>query len=361
VLVVLVSKDGATWLRDCLRALSTQTYPRLGVIAVDNGSTDGSLDLLRRSLGSARVVSRPDNPGLPAAVQEALSIPAAREADYFLVLHDDVALDPEAIWRMVEVARRIEGVGIVGPKVVDWDDPTILREVGLSTDRFGYPYSPLERDEIDHGQYDRVREVLFVSSAAMLVSRAALERAGPPDERFTSSREDLDFCWRARIAGFRVVMTPLARARHRGATARGERLPSSKRGRSRPRYEAERAGLAAILKNYGLLSLLWVLPLYIIQGLGRAVVWAVSRRFDDVWQSVQAWMWNLVHLPGTLRRRVRAQSVRAVPDRSVRRYMAPTTARLRRWTEAGSSVPRNARAAIARASRTSTRSRNPPR
>ena len=193
MLVVLVSKDGATWLRECLRALSTQTYPRLGVIAVDNGSSDGSLDLLRRSLGPERVLSRPDNPGLAAAVQEALAIPAAREADYFLVLHDDVALDPDAIRRMVEVAHRIEGVGIVGPKVVDWDDPTILREVGLSTDRFGYPYSPLETDEIDHGQYDRVREVLFVSSAAMLVSRAALDRAGPPDERFVSSREDLDF------------------------------------------------------------------------------------------------------------------------------------------------------------------------
>jgi len=338
VLVVLVSKDGAAWLRECLRALSTQTYPRLGVIAVDNGSTDGSLDLLRRSLGPERVVSRPDNPGLPAAVQDALSIPAARGADFFLVLHDDVALDPEAILRMVEVARRIEGVGVVGPKVVDWDDPNILREVGLSTDRFGYPYSPLEEDEIDQGQYDRVREVLFVSSAAMLVSRAALERAGPPDERFASSREDLDFCWRARIAGFRVVMTPLARARHRGATARGERTSSTKGGRDRGRYEAERARLAALLKNYGLLSLLWVLPLYMIQTIGKTVLWAFSRHFDDVWQTVQAWVWNLGHLPGTLRRRVRAQSVRAVPDRSVRRYMAPTTARLRRWTEAGSGV-----------------------
>jgi GT2 family glycosyltransferase len=338
VLVVLVSRDGAAWLRECLRALSTQTYPRLGVIAVDNGSTDGSLDLLRRSLGEERVLSRPDNPGLPAAVQEALAIPAARGADFFLVLHDDAALDPEAIWRMVEVAHRIEGVGIVGPKVVDWDDPTILREVGLSTDRFGYPYSPLEHDEVDHGQYDRVREVLFVSSAAMLVSRAAFERAGPPDERFASSREDLDFCWRARIAGFRVVMTPLARARHRGATARGERPASTKRGRSRVRYEAERAGLAAILKNYGLLSLLWVLPLYAIQGLGKTVLWAVSRRFDDVWQTVEAWLWNIAHLPGTIRRRVRAQSVRTVPDRSVRRYMAPATARMRRWTEAATGV-----------------------
>ena len=346
MLVVLVSKDGATWLRDCLRALSTQTYPRLGVIAVDNGSTDGSLELLRRSLGPERVVSREDNPGLPAAVRTALEVPAAREADYVLVLHDDVALDPEAIRRMVEAAVRIEGVGIVGPKVVDWDDPRILREVGMSTDRFGYTYSPLEQDEMDHGQYERVREVMFVTSAAMLVSRAALERAGPPDERLTTSYEDLDFCWRARMAGFRVVMTPLARARHRGASLRGER-PGA-RGRSRPRYESERASLAALLKNYSILSLLWVLPLYLVQGLGKTVLWAISRRFDDVWQTFAAWGWNLLHLPGTVRRRVRAQSVRTVPDRSVHRYMAPATMRLRRWNETAAGILFGRRRAAAR-------------
>src|SRR5207248_6095597 len=116
VLVVLVVRDGARWLRDCLRGLSQQTYPRLGVIAVDNGSTDGSRELLVRALGENRVIDRPDNPGLPAAVQAALALEAARNADYILIHHDDVALDPDAITRMVETAERIDGVGAVGPK-----------------------------------------------------------------------------------------------------------------------------------------------------------------------------------------------------------------------------------------------------
>src|SRR6185503_13030530 len=111
---------------------------------------------------------------------------------------------------MVEAAERVEGVGVVGPKVLDSEEPRVLSEIGLSTDRFGYPYSPLEEGEIDQGQYDRIREVLYVSSCAMLISRGTLERIGKPDERLSPAQDDLDFCWRAKLAGFRVLMTPKA-------------------------------------------------------------------------------------------------------------------------------------------------------
>jgi GT2 family glycosyltransferase len=335
VLVVLVVRDGQPWLRECLRALGRQTYPRVGVVAVDNGSRDGSDEVLRRALGKERVITLPKNPGLPGSVQAALRLEAAARADYLLILHDDAALEPDAVARLVEAAERIEGVGVVGPKVVDWDDPRILRDVGSSTDRFGYPYSPLEEDELDQGQYDRVREVLFVSSSAMLVSRPALQRVGPPDERLATSHDDLDLCWRMRLAGFRVLMAPSALARHRAATVRGERPGELA---TRGRYHLERATLAALLKNAGLLSLLWLFPMYLVQGFGKVVLWTFSRRFEDVWQLVSAWGWNLLHLPGTIRRRVRAQAVRTAPDRAVGRYMAPLTVRMRRWVDVGRDV-----------------------
>src|SRR3954468_8638258 len=331
VLVVLVVHDGLPWLRECLRSLSRQTHPRLGVVAVDNASTDGSRPLLEQALGANRVIAMSRNIGLPGAVQAGLKVDAAERADYFLILHDDTALDPEAVTRMVEAAERVDGVGVVGPKVLDWEDPRVLREVGQSTDGFGYPYSPLEEDEIDHGQYDRVREVLFVSTAAMLVSHAAWKRAGMLDERLAPYHEDLDFCWRARLAGFRVLMSPQARARHRSAAFRGERRDGARADRQR--LYAERASLAAMLKNYGILTLLWILPLYTVQAFGKAFVWAVSRRFEEAWQVVVALLWNLFHVPGTIRRRIRAQSVRSVPDRAVRRYMAPAGLRLRRWAD----------------------------
>src|SRR3954466_1220992 len=338
VLVVLVVHDGLPWLRECLRSLSRQTHPRLGIVAVDNASTDGSRPVLEQALGAERVIALSKNIGLPGAVQAGLKVDAAERADYFLILHDDTALDPEAVTRMVEAAERVDGVGVVGPKVLDWEDPRVLREVGQSTDGFGYPYSPLEEDEIDHGQYDRVREVLFVSSAAMLVSHAAWKRAGVPDERLAPYHEDLDFCWRARLSGFRVLMAPQARARHRSAAIRGERRDGARVDLQR--LYAERASLAAMLKKYGGMTLLGILPLYTIQGFGKAVLWAVSRRFEEAWQVLAAWAWNLLHLPGTIRRRIRAQAVPAGPDRAVRRYMAPAGLRLRRWADTAGALLR---------------------
>jgi GT2 family glycosyltransferase len=329
VLVVLVVSNGARWLRESLRSLAGQTHPRLGVVAVDGGSTDGSREILQHALGPQRLIALPEDRGLSGALRAALDLPVAKAADYILVLHDDAALASDAVTRMVEAAeglRGVERVGIVGPKVVDWDDPAVLREVGRSTDRFGHPHAPLQDGELDQGQYDRILEVLYVSSCAMLISREAWQRTGPFDERFGGHHDDLDFCWRARLAGFRVLMTPLAQARHRGED--GERVAAHERG---PQYHAERVAVASMLKNYGVLSLLWLLPFHLVIEAGRLAYLAVARRLEEAYELLAAWAWNLGHLPSTVRRRVRAQSVRRVPDRLIRRFMESELFRPPRW------------------------------
>jgi GT2 family glycosyltransferase len=328
VLVVLVVKDGAAWLARSLASLARQTHPRLGVIAVDNGSTDGSAEMLASALTPERVLRSERNEGFPAAVARALATPVAAKADFVLLMHDDTALAPDAVAQLVDAARSTPGVGVVGPKVLDWEHPRVLREVGMATDRFGYAYSPLEEGEIDQGQHDGARDVMSVSSAAVLVSREAWSRVGVPDRRLGPAHADLDFCWRARLAGFRVLVHPRAMALHRGAGSRGERAGSNP---ERVRFHTERAAVAAVLKNYGFLSLLWVLPVSLVVGLARVATLLASRRFSGAGQVLLAWGWNAVNLLGTIRRRARAQAVRTVPDREVVRLMVPAGARLRRW------------------------------
>ena len=80
------------WLIDCLQALARQTYQPLAVLAVDNGSTDGSRELLQQALGEKRVLSLGEDAGVAGSVRAALELSAAREADYLLITHDDAAL-----------------------------------------------------------------------------------------------------------------------------------------------------------------------------------------------------------------------------------------------------------------------------
>ncbi len=330
VLVVLIVRDAADRLRESLSALAAQTYPRLAIMAVDNGSTDGSGELLAQALGEGRVIALPGDADMAAALAAALDVPVAADADHILVLHDDAALDPDGVARLVEATAipGVDGVGIVGAKVVDWDDPRQLRGVGSSADRFGHAYSPLQAGEIDQGQFDRVLEVLSVSSAAMLFAREAWQRVGLFDDRMSGPQAELDLCWRARIAGYRVLMTPLARVRHRGTSSVGDPAVGTRRG---PRYQEDRAAIATVLKNYSLPSLLWVVPLSLALGLVRLAFLTLARRFEEAYDLLAAWGWNIAHLPGTLGRRRRVQRVRRIKDRRLRRFMESAGLRLPRW------------------------------
>jgi GT2 family glycosyltransferase len=328
VLAVLVVRDAAHRLRDVLAALAAQTHPRLGVLAVDDGSADDSHDILVQALGEGRITRHARPEGLARSLEEVCRLPVAAGAEYLLLLRDDVTLDPDAVARLVEAAhlRGVEGVGIVGAKVVDQERPRVLLDVGRSADRFGHPFSALQPGEIDQGQFDRVLEVMCVSSSAMLITREAWQRIGLFDERLGDDHGDLDLCWRARIAGFRVLMTPLARARRPIGGAR----PASGIGRS-ARHVEDRAALAVVLKNYGLLSLVWILPLGLALAIVRLLLLTLSRRFEEAVDVVAAIGWNVVHAPGTFRRRWRVQRARRVRDGALHRFMTSAGLRLPRW------------------------------
>jgi GT2 family glycosyltransferase len=344
VLVLLVVRDAAPWLRECLHALATQTYSRIAILAIDDASSDGSHEILVHALGEGRVLRNDTPRGRARSLQEAVSLPVAREADFVLLLHDDAALDPDVVTRLVEATMLpgIDRVGVVGAKVVDWNSPRHLRDVGRSADRFGHPYSPLQAGEIDQGQFDRVLEVLAVDPCGVLVARGVWNDIGLFDERLPDDDVDLDFGWRARLAGWRVLMTPLARVRHLAAAEHDDRLG---RQHSR-RYEEDQAALAAVLKNYGVVSLVWILPLGLALSIVRLLFLLLSRRFEEAYDLVAAVGWNIAHLPGTLQRRRRAQRARRVNDRSLRRFMESAGLRLPRWFQAAERILDEQRASV---------------
>lgn len=334
VVAILVACNGADWLPTVLASLERLRYPALEVIAVDNASSDASADLLRAHLGDEQVLTLEHNMGFGRAVAAALAgSSSAQQADLLLCLHDDLVLAPNALIRMVRTMLTDPSLTIVGPKLREWSSERILQEVGMTIDRLGRAETHLELGELDQGQHDTQREVLYVSTAGMLVRRELFAEVGGFDARFPAFRDDLDLCWRAWIAGKRVEIVPDAVGYHIAAASRFARPVGGGRPWE-PRFFAERHSIATLLKNYQLLRLAWMLPVVMLVGLVKVVGFLGTRRFGAALATVLAWVWNLFQAPRTLRRRREVQRRRERSDAELTRLFAPGLPRLREYGEA---------------------------
>lgn len=284
VVAVLVAHDGSQWLPDALTAVHDQTRRPDLLLGVDTGSTDRSLAQLRESLGAAHVRSVARTVGYGAAVAEGLAHRPEPETlpdgstltTWIWLLHDDCAPAPSALEELLRAAGQTRGVEILGPKVLDWDDPRHLLEVGLTVDRGGRRVTGLDPREFDQGQYDGSRDVLAVGTAGALVRADVWERLGGLDPRLPLFRDDIDLGWRVTRAGGRVRIVPRAEVRHVRAAATGRRHADAAPGVAR-RVDRSHA-LLVLLANCGTLALLGALPRAVAAGLLRSLGYLATRR-----------------------------------------------------------------------------------
>jgi GT2 family glycosyltransferase len=332
VAAILVVHNGEEWLGSALATIAAQRYPALDLVVVDNASHDGGIQLLGRHIHPDRLITLSRNVGFGRAVGTALKHPTVEAADYLVLLHDDLVLAPDAIAELVEAIQADPTIGIVGPKLREWSEDYVIQEVGMTIDRFGRAETLLEPGELDQGQHDRGRDVLYVSTAGMLLRRDVLRTLGGFDARFPAFRDDLDLCWRAWLAGMRVEVVPEAVAYHLAASSRTPRAPLASRS-GQARYYAERHTIATLLKNYSAARLAWVLPILILLAVAKIAGFLATRRFGDAAAVAKAYLWNLRQILPTLRRRRHVQRHRVVSDAELARLFAPGLPRLHAYAD----------------------------
>lgn len=333
VLAIVVTHAGREWIREALVGLNAQTYPHMDVLVVDDASPDIRTKptlkrVAKRHLRRVRwgYVRTPRPLGFGGAINWALSR-VKTDAELLLFIHDDAAPDPDVLEKLVARMMADELSAIVGPKIVDRDDPRRLEEVGMAVDRLGYPYKGLEDHEIDLGQHDQSVEVFYVTTTCMLVKHNVFRELRGWDARMRAFSEDLDLCWRARVAGHSVRVEPAARVRHAIAHARGLRRTPFKP----QRYFSRRNRLRAIMKNASGVRLLSVIPLFLLFAIFEMIGFVAVRQFREIPNIARALLWNLVNVPQTLAERARVQRVRTVPDRRLQRLMVRGPTRIRAY------------------------------
>lgn len=354
VTAVLVAHDGARWLPAVLTALGRSTRLPDRLVAVDTGSTDTTPELLARAVEAglvSAVVQAPRDTGYGAAVargieaaatapRRAVQAPEGSDPDaptvrWVWLLHDDSAPDPHALEALLRTADRSRSVEILGPKVRGWGNRSALLEAGVTVARSGNRWTGLERRELDQGQHDGDRDVLAVGSAGMLVRRDVWDALGGFDPALPFFREDVDLCWRARLAGHRVLVATDAVVHHREAAAHARRDvdAGSPPHPERP-HRIDRASAVHLMRAHarGVRGPL-VTFRQLVGSLVRAVFLLLGKDADAARDEWGAFRDSIRDRSGLKASRARvaeaAAAAGAVPDRDVRHLLAPRGAQAR--------------------------------
>lgn len=319
VVAVIVASEPGPWFEDTLRSFGAQDYPNLSVLVVDGARTVDSARRVAAVLPEAYVRRVEGGGSFAALANDALD--TVQGAAFLAFCHADAAPDPDAVRRLVEEAFR-SNAAVVGPKIVDWDRPERLLDVGLIVDKTGNTAPIVERGELDQEQHDGVRDVFSVTNTFMLVRSDLFSALGGFDAVMGDNGVDVDFCWRAQVAGGRVLVAPAARVRHRLGGDEAAPPDEAHLGLDRRHH------LRAMLKNYSFLHLLRVAPQAAVVTLVEWVLALAGRRWREVRDLPAAWWWNLRNSKDLRRRRRRVQNARAVPDSDVRRLQVRGSVRL---------------------------------
>ena len=221
------------------------------VVVADNGSDDDSAAFLRKHYPQVELLLLDKNYGYAEGYNRALEQVAA---DCYVLLNSDVEVEEGWLGPLAELMASDERIAALAPKILSYDRPGYFEYAGASggfLDAFGYPFCRgriLDTIEQDDGQYDTSRDVFWASGACMMVRADVFRKLGGFDGDFFAHMEEIDFCWRAQLAGYRIMVEPRSRVFHLG----GGTLPNNS---PRTLYLNYRNNLSMLYKNLSKLTL----------------------------------------------------------------------------------------------------------
>jgi len=215
--VIILGWGGEPYIEACLNALRCQTYAARQVIVVDNASPDHTAEIVEAHFPEVRLIRTHDNLGVAGGNNVGLR---AAQGDIRVLINSDVEVSPNWLEQLVRAMQADSTVGIAGAKLL-YPDGTIQFAGGRIEGPRGYTHH-IGWHEPDQGQWDLLSDVDFVTGASLAITRQALEQIGYEDEKFFPiDYEDPDLSYRARAAGFRVILVPAAVATHRESSTTG--------------------------------------------------------------------------------------------------------------------------------------------
>ncbi|MFN8379866.1 MAG: glycosyltransferase family 2 protein [Anaerolineae bacterium] len=308
--VVIPNWNGGRFLPTCLEALAKQTYQPVEVLIVDNDSSDGSPEIIRRDYSWVTLIELPENRGFTGACNAGLW---AARGEFVALLNNDTEVDTGWAAAVVGAFSQSADIGSVASKMLLFDQRDRIHTAG---DFFTVDGRAGNRGvwQADSGEFDREAYVFSACGGSSVYRRAMLDQIGVLDDEFFFSLEDVDLGWRAQLTGWRCLYTPSAIVYHH-LSATGGGVTAS--------YYDGRNLLFVLAKNYP--AVLWrkhgilVLQAQVALALEALQAW----RGEAARARLRGMAAGLVGLPRQFRKRRTIQRNRTVSDAYLESLLQP--------------------------------------
>lgn len=260
VAIVILNWNGKHFLEKFLPSVSASIYVNKRVVVVDNASTDDSVIFLQQHFPEIEIIKNSSNEGFAKGYNTALR---KVSDDYYILLNSDVEVTPNWIEPIIDLMESDISIGACQPKILAYGNKHKFEYAGACggwMDSFGYPFARgrvFEDIEDDNGQYDFAQACFWASGAALFVRANVYHEMHGLDEYFFAHQEEIDFCWRIQLAGYKVYVEPKSVIYHVG----GGTLPM---GNNRKTFLNFRNNLIMLAKNLPASFALWKIPFRIL-------------------------------------------------------------------------------------------------
>ncbi len=219
---VVLNYNGRDVLGETLETLGAMTYPNFHIVVADNGSTDGSVAMVRERFPAVEVIENGENLGVTGARNIAMRRALAAGAEWVHHLDNDIKVHPGLLSELMRAAQADERIGILGAKILYHGRPDLLWYAGGRVNYWTGMVTHRGIREADTGRYDTEEDTDYVVGCSFLISKRVVDRVGYFDPVYTPFyTEDSDMCARALRAGFRLRYVPSAVLWHRVSTSSG--------------------------------------------------------------------------------------------------------------------------------------------
>ncbi|MEM2971945.1 MAG: glycosyltransferase family 2 protein [Candidatus Bathyarchaeia archaeon] len=305
VAVLVINYNGKHYLRECFESLKNQTYSDYDVYVIDNGSVDGSVEYVKMHFPWVKIIAFRENLGFAKAYNEAIKVV---DADFVALLNNDTRVDKKWLQELVSAILSDNLITAVGSKILLYDNPQLLNHAGAKITPAGGGFD-IGLYQRNHEKYDKKREVGAVCGAAMLVRKNLFMKIGGFDENFFAYFEDVDFCWRALLYGFKILYVPTSIVYHKLGGSWGRSLSPERV------FLGERNRLLSVIKNFGLVNLIKALLISIPYNIIRIILFVRVR--CGVSSIFSADLWILRNMGKIIHERRIIQGNRAIYDRTL--------------------------------------------